>query len=112
MKTILKPLFAHITGTCALLITSVSLFGGQTPAAANPEFNSISPAQAQQFNRDLIPSSSQEFFRQGREKLEREIEILNRRRLLNSPILKNDNLPRVEDSFPEKESDFRENSNN
>jgi len=61
----------------------------QALAATPGERTFITPAQANQFSRDLIRSDSQDFFNQGRERLEREIQILNQERFSPStPLLK------------------------
>lgn len=51
----------------------------------------FTPAQIQRLSRDLNRSNAEDFFRQGQEKLEREVQLLNRKRnLLTDELLKVD----------------------
>jgi hypothetical protein len=75
----------------ALLLSIAGLLGEQTAAVAGQE--SLTQAQVNQFSRDLLPNTpSQDFFRQGRQRIEREILLLNQRQKAAStePILKID----------------------
>jgi hypothetical protein len=74
----MKPNFTHITLAIAFVFSTAWLPGKQALAVENQE-SPLTPAQAQQLSRDLIPSPSQEFFQQGREMLEKEIQLLNQR---------------------------------
>ncbi|MBE9126473.1 MULTISPECIES: hypothetical protein [unclassified Coleofasciculus] len=69
----MKP--TRVTSATVLLL-SVGLLGQQESVLANQE--SLTPESAAQISRDLIPSSSQEFFQRGREQFEREIQRLYR----------------------------------
>ncbi len=73
----------------ALLLSIVGLLGEQTSAVASSE--SLTPERANQLSRDLLPRSpSQEFFEQGRQRIERELLLLNQRQNASStePVLK------------------------
>ena len=60
---------------------------GTTMAQSLPSLNHLTPLQRQQFSRDLVPSSAQDFFRTGQANLEQEIRLLTRRRSPNEPLL-------------------------
>ncbi|MFN6540711.1 MAG: hypothetical protein RM021_030825 [Nostoc sp. EkiNYC01] len=63
----------------------------QTSANAQQTLPSLTPAQTQNLSRDLVPSSSQDFFRQGKDSFEEEIQLLRERQLSSTkPILKID----------------------
>ncbi|MGV0027627.1 hypothetical protein [Phormidesmis priestleyi] len=47
-------------------------------AAQAESLTGLSSAQLQRLSRDLVPSSSEDFFRKGREQFDRQIELLNR----------------------------------
>jgi hypothetical protein len=112
MKSIFKEIFPGLTVATAFVLTSVSALSLQSPVAAQPQKPSLTPQQTQNFFNDLFSSSSQDFFRQGREKLEREIEILTQRRLfLQEPVLNVDALPKGEDFSPTDEIKPLENPN-
>jgi hypothetical protein len=57
-------------------------------AAQAQSLAGLSSAQLQRFSRDLVPSSSEDFFRKGREQFDRQIELLNRLPNLPDRILK------------------------
>lgn len=78
---------ARLLATIAIaaILSAVSLIDGQAPALAQRQSIRISPAQARQFSHDLIRSSSQDFFAQGRENFEAEIKILTEKRLFSQP---------------------------
>ncbi|MDZ8184017.1 MAG: hypothetical protein RMX96_04035 [Nostoc sp. ChiSLP02] len=78
--------------TIKVLALSTTFFlVGETSAKAQQKFTTPLPSPLPNFGRDLVPSSSQEFFRQGRDAFEREIQILRQRELSsNRPILKVD----------------------
>ncbi|MDF5707306.1 MAG: hypothetical protein PUP90_06395 [Nostoc sp. S4] len=90
-----KPRFTRCI-TIKLLVFSTAFFlVWETSAKAQRTFPNLTPAQAQHLSRDLVPSSSEEFFRQGKNSFEREIQLLRKRQLSpNKPILKN-NLTEV-----------------
>ncbi len=75
----------------ALLLSTAGLLGEQRAAVAGQE--SLTQSQVNQFSRDLLPNTpSQDFFQQGRQRMEREILLLNQRQKAAStePILKID----------------------
>ncbi|NJR52083.1 MAG: hypothetical protein HC780_23425, partial [Leptolyngbyaceae cyanobacterium CSU_1_3] len=55
----------------------------------------LSAAQAQRISRDLIPSSSEDFFRKGREQFEQELKRLSQERP-SEPVLKEATQPSLE----------------
>jgi hypothetical protein len=75
-----------------LLVFSTAFFlVGEASANAQQTFPSLTPTQAQQLSRDLFPSSSQDFFRQGKDSFEREIQLLRKREVSSTkPVLKID----------------------
>jgi len=75
---------------CAYAIaTMMVLMGtGTTMAQSLPSIDRLTPLQRQQFSRDLVPSSAQDFFRTGQANLEQEIRLLIRQRSPNEPLLK------------------------
>lgn len=54
-----------------------------SPAAQAESARGLTSTQVQRLSRDLVPFSSEDFFRKGREQLDRELELL--RRLPNLP---------------------------
>ncbi|MEH1949370.1 MAG: hypothetical protein V7K77_20795 [Nostoc sp.] len=77
-----------------LVLSTAFLLAVQTSANAERAVPSLTPRQAQHFSRDLVPYNSQEFFRQGKDSIEREIQILNQRQQRPiKPILKIDSVP-------------------
>ena len=82
-----------------IIVFSVVLLGIQTFAGA-VQGAPISGTPTQQFSRDLVQTDSQDFFRQGNARIEREIQVLQRRRLpVSGPLLKINVVP-VEDRLP------------
>ncbi|WP_251956255.1 hypothetical protein [Nostoc commune] len=80
-----------------MLLSTAFLLAVQTSANAQQAVPTLTPAQAQHLSRDLVPSSSQDFFRQGKDSFEREIQILRRRKLSPiKPILKIDSVSQTE----------------
>jgi len=76
---------------CAVyaIATMMVLMGtGTTMAQSLPSIDRLTPLQRQQFSRDLVPSSAQDFFRTGQANLEQEIRLLIRQRSPNEPLLK------------------------
>ncbi|MBD2203456.1 hypothetical protein H6G33_18670 [Calothrix sp. FACHB-1219] len=74
---------------------------GNTAVNAQQQLPSLTPAQTQQLSRDLVPHSSQDFFRQGQELMEREIELLRQRQVSNDePVLKVDPLQPIKENNP------------
>lgn len=85
----------------SVMVSAGCLQTGQALASTRGERTFITPAQAHQFSRDLIRSDSQDFFNQGRERLEREIQILNQQRFSSStPLLKVDENLKGENISP------------
>ncbi|BAY77572.1 hypothetical protein NIES25_40390 [Nostoc linckia NIES-25] len=77
-----------------ILIFSAAFFmAAETSAKAQQTIPTLTPRQAQNLSRDLVQSSSQDFFRQGNNAFEREIQFLRERQLSsNKPILKIDSI--------------------
>ncbi|WP_260446175.1 hypothetical protein [Nostoc sp. UCD120] len=72
-----------------MLVSTAFLVAVQTSANAEQPLPSLTPAQAQSLSRDLVPYNSQDFFRQGKNSIEREIQILRQRQLRSiKPVLK------------------------
>lgn len=81
MKRLIYPLLAIV------LLPAWST--GAAIAQPVPQVPRLTPAQLQRFSRDLVPSSSEEFFRQGRETLEQEVQRLRQpHRFSSDQILK------------------------
>lgn len=80
-----------------LLVVSTAFFlAVQTSANAQRPLPSLTPAQAQHLSRDLVPYNSQDFFRQGKDSIEREIQILRQSQLRSiKPVLKIDLVPQI-----------------
>ncbi|MEH2234690.1 hypothetical protein [Nostoc sp.] len=79
-----------------LLVSTAFLLAVQTSANAQQAFPSLTPTQAQHLSRDLVPYNSQDFFRQGKDSIEREIQILRQRQLSSiKPVLKIDLVPQI-----------------
>jgi len=75
----------------SLVVSTAFFLAVQTSANAEQAFPRLTPVQAQHLSRDLVPHSSQDFFRQGKDSIEREIQILRQRQLSSTqPILKID----------------------
>ncbi len=79
-----------------LVLSTAFFLAIQTPANAEQPFPRLTPAQAQHLSRDLVPYNSQDFFRQGKNSIEREIQILRQRQLRSlKPVLKVNSLPQI-----------------
>ncbi len=78
------------------IIFSTMLLAGHTNSRALAQVP-ITPAQAQHLSRDLIPTDSQDFFRQGRNTLEKEIQLLQQRPA-PEPVLKINLTPQAKKS--------------
>ncbi|MEH1971073.1 hypothetical protein [Nostoc sp.] len=79
-----------------LVVSTAFFLAVQTSANAEQAFPSLTPAQAQHLSRDLVPYNSQDFFRQGKDSIEREIQILRQRQLRSiKPVLKIDSVPQI-----------------
>ncbi|MEH2252747.1 hypothetical protein [Nostoc sp.] len=85
-----------------LVVSTAFLLAVQTSANAEQPFTSLTPAQAQHLSRDLVPYNSQDFFRQGKDSIEREIQILSQRQLRSTkPVFKIDLVPKMEIKRPQ-----------
>jgi hypothetical protein len=79
-----------------LVLSTALLLAVQTSANAQQAVPSLTPGQAQHLSRDLVPYNSQDFFRQGKDSIEREIQILRQSQLRPiKPILKIDSVPQI-----------------
>ena len=79
-----------------LVVSTVFFLAVQTSANAQQRLPSLTPAQAQHLSRDLVPYNSQDFFRQGKDSIEREIQILRQRQMRSiKPVLKIDLIPQM-----------------
>ncbi|MBN3873117.1 hypothetical protein [Nostoc sp. JL33] len=80
-----------------LLVSTAFLLAVQTSTNAQQAFPSLTPRQAQHLSRDLVPYNSQDFFRQGKDSIEREIQLLSYQRQQRSikPVLKIDSVPQI-----------------
>ena len=98
----MKSNFTYMTLAIAFVFSTAWLPEKQALAVENQEYP-LTPAQAQQLSRDLIPSPSQEFFQQGREMLEKEIRLLDQRQHTSTePPLKINVEPQTElDRLPQ-----------
>jgi hypothetical protein len=98
----MKPILTSITTVTALVFSAAWLLGEQTAASAGQEAPTLTPSQAQQLQRDLVPHNSQDFFRQGQERIEREIQLLSEsQRASSEPLLKiNVNTQTPQDRLP------------
>ncbi|MBG1245211.1 hypothetical protein [Nostoc sp. NZL] len=77
-----------------LVVSTAFFLAVQTAVNAEQPLPSLTPAQAQHLSRDLIPYNSQDFFRQGKNSIEREIQILRQRQVRPiKPVLKIDSVP-------------------
>jgi hypothetical protein len=84
---------------CAVYIavsTIALMVAGTAMAQSVPPLNRLTPLQRQQFSRDLVPSSAQDFFRAGQANLEQEIRLLTRQRSSTKPLLKVDQALQVQ----------------
>ncbi len=71
-------IFVPLVGLAWLLLSQTAL--------ANPQPR-LMPSDLQRLSRDLIPSSSEDFFRAGQVKLEREVQRLTEPRSLSEKVL-------------------------
>lgn len=86
----MKLVFINIRIASATVLLLAGLLAQQSSANSQ---SSLTPAQSARIARDLVPSQSQEFFRQGQEKLEREIQHLRQQQTASpeSPLKVNVN---------------------
>ncbi|MEH2257191.1 hypothetical protein [Nostoc sp.] len=89
VSTMLNLIFTKCIKIKPLVVSTAFLLVVQTSANAQQAVPSLTPRQAQHLSRDLVPYNSQEFFRKGKDSIEREIQILNQRQQRPiKPILK------------------------
>ncbi len=95
----MKPTSIYIATTAALVLSTAGLLTQQTAVIAQQEPDFPSPAQLQQLSHDLIPSRSQDFFREGQARMEAEIKQLGQ--TPDTDILTVDRVgaPELENSF-------------
>ena len=98
----MKPILTSITTLTALVFSAAWLLCEQTAAWTQQEAPTLTPSQVQQLQRDLVPHNSQDFFRQGQERIEREIQLLSEsQRASSEPLLKiNVNTQTQQDRLP------------
>ena len=101
----LQKLSPVTIATVGLLLFSAKVTQAAAQATVTPQAatyaNVFTPDHLQQLTQDLTPSSSEAFFRQGREQIEQEIQRLQQRRGANQRILNLD-LRLVPLTKPEK----------
>ncbi|MDZ7956441.1 MAG: hypothetical protein RMY34_00780 [Aulosira sp. DedQUE10] len=96
----LNLIFTRFTKVTALGFSTAFLVAGQNAVNAQ-QIPNLTPQQAQHLSRDLVPSSSQDFFRQGQYMMEREIQNLRTRQVeSNEPVLKINSIPQVKKDRP------------
>ncbi len=87
----LNPRFTRGIKLKFLVFSTTFFLVVETSANAQQALPNLTPPQAQNLSRDLIPSSSQDFFRQGKDSFETEIQLLRERKLSSTqPVLKID----------------------
>ncbi|MEH2393436.1 MAG: hypothetical protein V7K21_17860 [Nostoc sp.] len=92
----LNSIFTGYRKIKPLVVLTAFLLVVETSANAQQPLPSFTSAQAQHLSRDLVPYNSQDFFRQGKDSLEREIQILRQRQLRSiKPVLKIDLVPEI-----------------
>ncbi|BAY21069.1 hypothetical protein NIES2100_08140 [Calothrix sp. NIES-2100] len=104
----LQLIFPRCIKVTALGFSTALLAFGQTAVHAQQQLPSLTPAQTQHLSRDLVPYNSQEFFRQGQELMEREIQLLRQRQTsTNEPVLKVNSIPPIKKEHPQKNDSNR-----
>ncbi|MBD2354684.1 hypothetical protein H6G41_08575 [Tolypothrix sp. FACHB-123] len=99
----LSRIFSRCIKITAFGFSTAVLVFGNTAVNAQQQLPNLTPVQTQQLSRDLVPHSSQEFFRQGQELMEREIELLRQRQISNNePVLKVNPLQPIKQDSPVK----------
>jgi len=97
----LKLIFTRFIKVTALGFSTAFLLAGQNSVNTQQQIPNLTPAQAQHLSRDLVPSSSQDFFNQGQYLMETEIQNLRLRKLeSNEPILNINSIPQVKKDRP------------
>ena len=72
------------------------LLSGQASAHTGQNIHSLTPTQVQRLSSGLFRPSSQDFFSQGQERIEREILLLERRWPASAkPLLQENEVPQV-----------------
>ncbi|WP_265273739.1 hypothetical protein [Nostoc sp. KVJ3] len=85
------------------MVSTAFLLAIQTSANAQQPATGLTPAQAQHLSRDLVPYSSQDFFTQGKDSIEREIQLLQQRQLPSiKPVLKIDSVPKIKKPYTQQ----------
>lgn len=99
----LNLIFTRFFKVTALGFSTAFLLAGQNAVNAQ-QIPSLTPQQAQHLSRDLVPSSSEQFFRQGQYLMEREIQNLQTRQLEpKEPVLKINSIQQIKkDNLPSK----------
>ncbi|WP_414516847.1 hypothetical protein [Nostoc sp. PCC 9305] len=99
----LNLIFTECIKIKPLLLSTAFLLAIQTSANAQQAVPSLTPRQAQHLSRDLVPYNSQDFFRQGKYSIEREIQILRQgQQRLIKPVLKIDSVPQIKKPNPQQ----------
>lgn len=99
----LNLIFSKCIKIKPLVVSIAFLLAIQTSANAQQTLPSLTTTQTQHLSRDLVPYNSQDFFRQGKNSIEREIQILKQRQLRSiKPVLKIDSLPQIKTPHTQK----------
>ncbi len=99
----LNLIFTECIKIKPLLLSTAFLLAIQTSANAQQAVPSLTPRQAQHLSRDLVPYNSQDFFRQGKYSIEREIQILRQgQQRPIKPVLKIDSVPQIKKPNPQQ----------
>ncbi|MDF5734711.1 MAG: hypothetical protein V7L04_10075 [Nostoc sp.] len=92
----LNLIFTRCIKIKPLIVSTAFFLALQTSVKAQQVFPTLTPTQAQHLSRDLVPFNSQDFFRQGNDSIQREIQILRQRQLRSiKPVLKIDLVPQI-----------------
>ncbi|MBD6621000.1 hypothetical protein FNW02_36055 [Komarekiella sp. 'clone 1'] len=103
---ILKPTFTSNLKIKALLLLTAILLVWQAHANGEQQFSPLTPTQTQNLSRDLVPFGSQDFFREGKDLIDREIQLLRQRQAPSTEPLKINLVPQVKkDCSPSNKSD-------
>ena len=99
----LQLIFPRCIKVTAFGFSTALLVFGQTAVNAQQDLPRLTPTQIQNISRDLVPYNSQEFFRQGQELMEREIQLLRQRQISpKEPVLKVNSIPPIKEDSPER----------
>jgi len=90
--------FVRNAGKVELILFSATLLlSGQASAHTGQNIRSLTPTQVQRLSSGLFRPSSQDFFSQGQERIEREILLLEQRRPASAkPLLQENEVPQIE----------------